>query len=79
MNPARGVPPFVIPQPSLFNVRVSFTPADLDAARRSMACHRTQFSEEAIERAFKATGPVWKGEVPLTAMVPGAASNDLFR
>ena len=28
MNPTRGVPPFVIPQPNLFNVRVSFTPAD---------------------------------------------------
>jgi hypothetical protein len=79
MNPTRGVPPFVLPQPSLFNVRVSFTPADLDAARRSMACHKTQVPEEAVERVFKSMEALLKGELPLTRMVPGVASNDLFR
>jgi LmbE family N-acetylglucosaminyl deacetylase len=79
MNPTRGVPPFVIPQAGLFNVRVSFTPADLDAAKRSMACHKTQTPGEAVERVFKVMKEVWKGELPLTPMWPGPAGNDLFR
>lgn len=78
MNP-RGVPPFLLPQPSLFTVRVPFTRADLDAAHRSMACHKTQFKDEMVETAFKTMGELFKGELPLTAMVPGPPSNDLFR
>src|SRR5687767_10976779 len=70
LNPTRGVPPLVIPQASLFTMRVPFTTADLEAAHRSMACHKTQTSDEAVERTFKATADVWRGEIPLTPMVP---------
>ena len=79
MNPTRGVPPFVIPQASLFTMRVAFTPADLDAGRRSMECQKTQVSQEAVERVVPVMRDVWKGEIPLTPMVPQSPANDLFR
>ena len=79
MNPARGVPQFVIPQASLFTMRVPFTEADLEAARRSMACQKTQYPAEAVERVISTMRDVWKGELPLSAMVPQSAANDLFK
>jgi hypothetical protein len=79
MNPARGVPPLVIPQARLFTMRVAFTPADLDAGRRSMECQKTQSPQEAIDRVIPAMRDTWKGEIPLSPMVPQAAGNDLFR
>ena len=79
MNPARGVPPFVIPRADLFTVRVPFTEADLSAGRRSFECHKTQASQEAIDRVIAASRDAWKGEIPLSPMVPEAAATDLFR
>jgi len=79
LNPARGEPPLLIPQASLFTMRVPFTTADLEAALRSMACHKTQASDEAVERVTKAMRDVWKGELPLSPMVPQSPANDLFR
>ena len=79
MNPARGVPPFVIPRADLFTVRVPFTDADLNAGRRSFECHKTQVSQEAIDRVVAAMREAWKGQIPLSPMVPGAPTNDLFK
>ena len=79
MNPARGVPPLVIPHASLFTLRVAFTAADVDAGRRSMECHKTQFPQEAIDRVILAMRDAWKGEVALSPMVPQVAGNDLFK
>jgi hypothetical protein len=79
MYPARGVPPFVIPQANLFTVRVPFTDADLNAGRRSFECHKTQVSQEAIDRVIPAMRDAWKGEVPLSPMTPGPPANDLFK
>src|SRR5262245_58357624 len=79
MNPTRGVPPFVIPRAELFTVRVPFTDADLTAGRRSFECHKTQVSPEAMDRVFSAGRDAWKGEIPLSPMVPGAPTNDVFR
>ena len=78
MNPARGAPPFLIPQASLFTVRVPFTAADFEAARQSMACHKTQFSDEAVQRVTDAMRDVWKGILPLSPMVQQSAASDLF-
>jgi hypothetical protein len=77
-NPTRGVPPFVIPRADLFTVRVPFTDADLNAGRRSFECHKTQVSQEAIDRVIPAMSDAWKGRIPLSPMVPEAAANDLF-
>jgi LmbE family N-acetylglucosaminyl deacetylase len=79
MNPTRGVPPLVIPQASLFTVRVAFTPADFDAGRRSFECHKTQISQDAIDRVIPAMRDAWKGEIPLSPMMPQVAGNDLFK
>lgn len=79
MNPARGVPPLLIPQTSLFTTRVPFTADDFNSARRSMACHKTQSSDEAVERTTTVMRDVWKGELPLSPMVPQPTANDLFR
>jgi LmbE family N-acetylglucosaminyl deacetylase len=79
MNPTRGVPPLVIPQANLFTVRVPFTDADLNAGRRSLECHKTQVPQENIDRVIPAMRDAWKGEIPLSPMVPGAPANDLFR
>ena len=78
MYPARGAPPLLIPDASAFTTRVRFTPPDLEAARRSMACHKTQFSEEALERFITAMREVLKGELPLSPMVPQATADDRF-
>jgi LmbE family N-acetylglucosaminyl deacetylase len=79
MNPTRGVPPFVIPRADLFTMRVPFTDADVNAGRRSFECHKTQVSQEAIDRVFLATRDAWKGEIPLSPMVPEAPAKDLFK
>ena len=79
MNPTRGVPPFVIPRAELFTVRVPFTDADFDAGRRSFECHKTQVSPEVIERVIRASKDAWKGEIPLSPLVPETPTNDLFR
>src|SRR5262245_44842947 len=79
MNPTRGVPPFVIPRADLFTARVPFSDADLTAGRRSFECHKTQVSPEAMDRVFSAGRDAWKGEIPLSPMVPGAPTNDVFR
>jgi LmbE family N-acetylglucosaminyl deacetylase len=79
MNPDRGVPPFVIPLASLLTVRVSFTDADFDAGRRSFECHKTQVAQEAVDRVIPAMRDAWRGEIPLSPMVPQAPANDLFR
>ena len=79
MNPTRGVPPLVIPRDDLFTVRVPFTDADLHAGRRSFECHKTQVSQEAVDRVSPAMRDAWKGEIPLSPMVPAAPASDLFK
>lgn len=79
MNPQRGVPPMVIPQRKYFTVSVPFTPADLEAARRSMICHRSQFTPEVVERVIPASAREWDGRIMLVPAFTGASSDDLFR
>jgi LmbE family N-acetylglucosaminyl deacetylase len=78
-HPERGVPPFLIPRDSLLTARIAFTTADFDAGRRSMSCHKTQFSEERVERTTSAMRDLWKGELPLSPLVPQPPSKDVFR
>ena len=79
MNPQRGAPPMLIPLAKYLSVRVPFTPADLEVARRSMACHRTQYTEEILQRVFPVMASVWKGAVPLAPAFSTAPGTDLFR
>jgi LmbE family N-acetylglucosaminyl deacetylase len=79
MNPQRGAPPMLVPQPKYLSVRVPFTPADLDAAHRSMTCHRTQYSENTVERVFPGMATTWNGSVLFAPAFSIAPGNDLFR
>jgi len=79
MNPERGAPPLVIPQAKYFTTRVPFAPEDFAAAKRSMACHRTQFTPAVIERVTSAAASAWAGAIPLIPTSSGASATDLFR
>jgi LmbE family N-acetylglucosaminyl deacetylase len=78
-NPQRGEPPLLFPQAKYFTVRVPFTPADLDAAVQTMACHKTQFSAEAMQRFLSARDRVWNGAVAFVPASPALSGDDLFR
>jgi LmbE family N-acetylglucosaminyl deacetylase len=79
MNPERGAPPLVMPQANYFATRVAFAPGDFAAAKRSMACHRTQFTPEVVERVSSAAAAAWTGAIPLVPAFAGASTTDLFR
>ena len=79
MNPQRGAPPNLQPQDKFFTTRVSFTDADLEASGRSMACHRTQFPEQALQRVGPMRASIFKGVVAVVPAFPGESTTDLFR
>jgi LmbE family N-acetylglucosaminyl deacetylase len=79
MNPQRGAPPLLAPQPKYATVRIPFTPPDLDGARRAMACHRSQFTPEVVERMFPLQVQYWNGSIALIPGFPTAGGTDLFR
>jgi LmbE family N-acetylglucosaminyl deacetylase len=79
MNPQRGAPPFTIPQAKYFTVRVPFSASDLDAASRSMSCHRSQYTAETVQRVVPAMGRIWNGEIALVPAFVGASGKDVFR
>src|ERR1051325_5748450 len=78
-NPQRGEPPLLFPPAKYFTVKVPFTPADLDAAIRTMACHKTQFGAEAMQRFMPARERVWNGAVSFVPASPSLSGDDLFR
>jgi LmbE family N-acetylglucosaminyl deacetylase len=78
LNPGRGEPPLLIPQAKYFTVRVPFTPADFDAARRSLACHRTQFPEDAQKRLIEASEKALNGVLALSPAIGDIRGNDVF-
>jgi LmbE family N-acetylglucosaminyl deacetylase len=78
-NPQRGEPPLLFPQAKYFTVKVPFTPADLDAAVQTMACHKTQFSAETMQRFLPARDRVWNGAVSFVPASPSLSGDDLFR
>lgn len=78
MDPEREPPPFLAPQGSVATVRVPVTEADLDAAHRSMACHKTQFPDALLERMAGGLRAIAKGGWPLSPIVPGPPAGGLF-
>ena len=79
VNPSRGEPPLLIPDAKHLTTRVPFTPADLESARRSLSCHKTQFPPDVIARVAESAKAVWNGVVPLAPAFPAAAKDDVFR
>ncbi|HSL71689.1 MAG TPA: PIG-L family deacetylase [Longimicrobiales bacterium] len=78
MNPQRGEPPLLVPAEKHLTVRVPFTPADLEAARGSLRCHRSQFDEDTAERLFRATARAWNGTIALAPGFSGAPATELL-
>lgn len=78
VNP-RGAPPLLIPDTKHLATRVPFTPADLDSARRSLGCHKTQFPADVMARVAESAKAVWNGVVPLSPAFASAGKDDLFR
>ena len=78
-NPQRGEPPLLYPQAKYFTVKVPFTPADLDAAVKTMACHKTQFTAETMQRFLPARDRIWNGVVALVPASSALSGDDLFR
>ena len=79
MNPPRPEPPLVVPQARFFTVRVPFAPEDLDATKRSAACHRSQLTAEARERVGSAMAGAWNGAIPLIPAFQTSPGADVFR
>jgi LmbE family N-acetylglucosaminyl deacetylase len=79
MNPVRGEPPYLIPQAKYFTARVPFSSADFEASRRSMACHKSQYSDDVVQRVSEAMRGALKGELLLAPLFPTTNTTDLFR
>jgi LmbE family N-acetylglucosaminyl deacetylase len=79
MYPQRGEPPLVAPNAKYLTMRVSFTPADLEAANRAMASHRSQLTPETLARVQPMQARYWNGVVPLAPAFSSAGGTDLFR
>jgi LmbE family N-acetylglucosaminyl deacetylase len=79
LNPQRGEPPLLLPQAKYFTVHVPFTPADLDASQKSMACHRSQYTPETLQLMLPAQARVLNGKVAFIPAISKTSSDDLFR
>ena len=79
MMPQRGAPPLLVPDARYATARVTFSPEDLQAAARSMACHKSQFTDEMVQRVHAAAAQVWNGAIPLIPAYPTPPTTDLFR
>ena len=79
VNPARPVPPLLIPDARLLTTKIAVSPADFAAARRSLGCHKTQFPPDAMARLAEAANVMWPGAVPLAPAFASASKDDLFR
>lgn len=78
VNPARGAPRLVVPQAKHLSARVSFDVKDFEAAARSMACHRTQFSEEQVQRVTQAARLSLNGGILLAPAFTTTGETSLF-
>jgi LmbE family N-acetylglucosaminyl deacetylase len=77
VNPSRAEIPFLIPLPKFLNIVIPYDTADLEVSHRAMACHKTQYSDDVVQRVFDAMSGA-KKELTLSSMLPMAATNDLF-
>jgi LmbE family N-acetylglucosaminyl deacetylase len=77
MNVDRDIS-YLMPLAKYANARISFSDADFDAARQSMACHGTQYSNEVVARVSAAMRGALNGTLALIPWVPMAPTTDLF-
>ena len=77
MSP-RGAPPMLLPQAKYLTVRVAFTPADFEAGARSLACHRTQFTDEVVQGITGLSRRVLNGVMRFSPLFSTDAGTELF-
>lgn len=75
----RGEPPLMFPQAKYFTVHVPFSPEDLQAAVRAMACHKSQFTPAMLDQFAPLMTRVLNGSLPLIPAFATAGGNDVFR
>ena len=78
MNPDRGAPPLLVPQARYLSARIAFEPADFDAAAGSMACHRTQYTDEQVARFTQAARPSLNGVLLLAPAFTTNGESSIF-
>jgi LmbE family N-acetylglucosaminyl deacetylase len=79
LNPQRGEPPLLLPQAKYFTVHVPFTPADLDAAKKSVTCHSSQMTPESLQRLLPVMERALNGKVAFIPAFKTTSNDDLFR
>jgi LmbE family N-acetylglucosaminyl deacetylase len=78
LSPTGAAPPLLAPQPRHLGVRVPVTPADLDAGMRSLACHKSQYPEAAVQRLTEISRKALNGSVALAPAFSPAGGTDVF-
>ena len=78
VNQARGAPPFLVPLAKHFTVRVPVAAAHLDAARRSIMCHRTQYPDDVATRLSDWMRQTLIGGLSLIPAFPASAGTELL-
>ena len=79
VNPGRGAPPHQVPQANHLTTRVPITPVALEAARRSLSCHKTQFPPETMTQIAEAATQVWNGVILLAPASGAGPERDVFQ
>lgn len=79
VDPSRPEPAWLVPQSRYFSVRIAFTPTDAEAAQQSMACHRTQFPDDVLQRIAKMRDRMWNGTLSLVPFRSTDAGTDIFQ
>jgi len=64
--------------PSLLTTRIAFDERDHAAARRSIACHRSQATEEGMNESFTALTHLWNGVVAFQEWRGGRTASKFF-
>jgi LmbE family N-acetylglucosaminyl deacetylase len=78
LSPTGAAPPLLAPEPRHLGVRVPVTPADFDAGMRSLACHKSQYPEPAVQRLTEISKKVLAGSVALSRASGTPDGTDVF-
>ena len=62
----------------LLTTRIAFEERDREAARRAIACHRSQATEKDMAESFNALSHLWNGEVAFQQWRGGPAASRFF-
>jgi LmbE family N-acetylglucosaminyl deacetylase len=64
--------------PALLTTRIAFDERDREAARRAIACHKSQATEADMNESFTALTHLWNGEVAFQQWRGGATASKFF-